>query len=359
MLEVFIIAIYSGGIIMNQKAILNEEKLLNLLKGGATLQEMKQQLGYRDQQLSLKLQSLINKGYLIKRNYHDDKVIFHLLHNLDQLEQNSVLNIRFQHNELNCIFISDTHIGANKEELTELKNIYKYAKENGICHIFHLGDLIEGYSSDFAQTTKYCFDNNFEMIKYLIKIYPRQDTVTTTILLGNHDKYSIATDGMDIRNMISQNRADIHFIGYKNALLSILDKKIALQHPSGKQSIDKYHENCISQYPNQKIDFIFRGHLHESKLFYHDEIPTIHVPPIIKRKKQIGAWQCQFHSFNKEYIDKVILKPLIIDSGVIPITEIVIDCEKNDDKENDEVSRDKYSGLSQSEKFNKRYQLKK
>lgn len=343
---------------MNEKSMLNEQKLLKLLKGGSTLVEMKQELGYHDQQLAMKLQSLINRGYLIKRNYHNDKVIFTLVSDLKQFSQKDTLSFRFHGEELNCIFISDTHIGSNREQLKCIKNVYEYANEKAIPHIFHLGDLVEGYNFNFKSVNQYPFSSTEEMVQHLIKHYPKIDDVTTTVLLGNHDKYSIQYDSFDIRNMISQKRADIHFVGYKHALISVLDKNIVLQHPSGKKTNEDYHRECFNQYQNQKIDFIFRGHCHESKVFDFDGIHTIHVPAMIKGKKQVGAWQCTFFASDNKRIERVVLQPLIIEPVVFPITEFVIDC-KEDFEEELENTKERYSGLSQIERFNKRYQKKK
>lgn len=310
------------------KKVENEKKIIMLLKEGATLEELKEKMNYNDYQLSLKLSNLENRGYIIKREYYSDKVLFKMDYFHKSKEKK--IDIQMENSYFQCLMIADTHIGAKKENLDSIKSLYQFASQERMSHVFHLGDFIEGLGTNQKQRDKNQFQNTIDNVAYAIKKYPKVKGIHTTMIFGDHDQYSVFEDGFSIDKMIMNKRADINVIGYTRAILNILNKRIMLEHPTMEQIQEEYSNNRFHYQDGKKFDFVFRGHLHRSDVSKFSDTQVVYVPCLKGENTEIGAWRCNFFAKNNQ-LEKLVLKPLVVfpNHQVIEATSIILNYETN------------------------------
>lgn len=332
----------------------NEKKILELLKSGATLEEMKAATNLNNYQLSLKLSNLKNRGYQLKKGYHTDKTTF-FLSSRDELGNRNYL---FRENEdesrFRFLLISDSHLCHVNDDLESLHAVYQYAASQKIHQVFHLGDLIEGIVSHRDSNNR--FSDVSDQLSYVIKKYPRIDYISTNIILGNHDRYSLQEEYIDISVELSRKRADFNFLGNTVSFIRFQENQIMLEHPSRCQEPSKLDEESIVKGAKANIvpQIIFRGHLHESTVHYYDEILVVHVPCLYQAgvRKSIGAWEASLSG------NQLILSPLaIVGDQVISTTDLYYSLSNVSivapEERQQELKKEKR--LSQIEKFNNRY----
>lgn len=306
------------------------EKLLNLIIDGATIQELKQELKLNNYQLSLKLNSLKNKGFLIEKTYNDDigtKISLQQNSGQQKIKDNIRIYTNDSTDKIRFVIIADTHFGNIGDRFDLIESIYEYAIKHGIHSILHLGDLIEGFNPRINNIDRLKMTDAIETAKYVTKNYPKDNSITNYILLGNHDFRTICTQGFDISTLISNARLDMEFLGYKNATIELRKDSIGLQHPT---TIENHHtyDFQFKQYYKDKLTkplICFRGHLHNS-LFYTFQDITIVCAPLLYNstvQKPLGAWDIILYFNSQNKIENIELQPLVVEPKVTPTTKIL------------------------------------
>lgn len=328
--------------------MLNEidKRLIQLLSAGASVSTMKKNTGLYEYQLATRLKKLRNLGYQISRQLKNKDLLFKLEKDIIDNSMKDKIDIKVN-NYFRFLVLSDTHVCGIYERLDLLKNAYDYAETNKINHCFHGGDLID--SAHKSKPEQLVIPNTKEQIKYLIKNYPKKDNITTSIVLGNHDYRSIQKEGLDISKMIEDKRLDIVTLGYVSSSIKINNRYIVLHHPfdfnNKKMEADN---NLLREYEKINPDIIFTGHLHETGIYQEeDKKVLVNVPSMISNENNYpSAFDCILKSSNATSdLDILIIKPLVLEPKVIPVTEIKYDLPKK------VLTRE----MNQIEKFNARY----
>lgn len=302
------------------------ELLFELLQKGATVDTLKKELKLNNYQLTLKLNALKNKGYTIYRKNHYDFPTYHLAKS--QVIKNTMYTpIFIQGGKVRFILISDTHLCHMGDRIDLIESIYDYAIKNDIKGIIHTGDLIEGVSEaveNHEQIVK--IPDSLEQAKYVVKNYPKDNTITNYILLGNHDSTTLNYSGFDISQFIASKRLDMIFTGYRIANLKINNDFIALHHPFLQKNNHYYDEEINNDFVTKKnIPFvIIRGHTHASSLYDFEKSLVICVPALYdKGDMQKGAWDIELTFGNNGKICNLELHPLIVEPKITPVTKIL------------------------------------
>lgn len=164
-------------------------------------------------------------------------------------------------NHIRFIVISDLHLGNNKERLDLVYKAYEYALDKEIYTIINLGDLIDSVmphnQKDIRLTT---ID---KQIRYVIENYPFHHNITTYALYGNHDYYSLLKYGVDIAQIISEERSDLINLGYGENYLCLEENYIKLSHPI--RYLSHYKRNIETP-----INLL--GHYHSYKVNLKDSL---------------------------------------------------------------------------------------
>lgn len=246
-----------------------------------SLDMLKKLTGLNNYQLSLKLSSLKNKGFLIERIYFSDTIRY-CLHKDPNSKPYIHMHVR---KKFRFLAIADTHIGSINERFDLLDNIYEYAAKVGIHTIVHCGDLIEGPELNDINSLK----KTNEVLKYIIKKYPKDDNIYNYITFGNHDARSIVQDNYNIINLLTSRRLDFISMGYKFGCFKTLNDFITIYHPYRHKNRDQYINDVHNNYPDIETKLILLGHTHRSASYMNDKSILINVPCLCSSNKP-GAW---------------------------------------------------------------------
>lgn len=159
------------------------------------------------------------------------------------------------------MFISDTHICSKLEDITYLEMAYEFASRNGIKHILHGGDLLQGSYSPLKKK----MGNPLYQAERCAELYPQKDGIKTHIVLGNHD-YKIITKNESVLK-IMQSRGDFDIMGFHRAYFSWCNHLFSVKH-----EIEKYK----AKVPRLEETLKFVGHSHNFKIKdNHIFLPTL------------------------------------------------------------------------------------
>lgn len=287
-----------------------EEKMIELLKSGVTFSKLKTRTGLCSSELVKKMNTLKNRGYIINKQFNEQCVKFIIGDKIGDILQDNI-KIKFD-NKFNFMVLSDTHIGNVYENISLVKNLYKYAEEHNVKYVFHLGDLVEGNSLKESKDFRIKRFTVNDQVDYLTRMYPKHDSINTMYILGNHDNRWLDLD-IDISKIIDKRRYDMHFLGYKNSKIIIGNKKILLHHPFTIDRNFKYDNEVEELYPNCHFDLILRGHTHHNGIYMSDtngivvNVPACYDSP---NRQYVGAYVITLKN------DQVELEQLIVDDKV-------------------------------------------
>lgn len=112
------------------------------------------------------------------------------------------------------IMISDTHIGAEQDNIDGIAEMFDRAEAVGAKAVFHSGDLLEG---NFAHRDQYlhvrddCKTSDAQLDRF-VKEWPKRAGIKTYFIAGNHDHFFQKPFGYDICRHIAQLRDDLIYL---------------------------------------------------------------------------------------------------------------------------------------------------
>lgn len=345
------------------------QKILNLIIKDKTLRQISQDLNLSRKQVYYRIVSMENSGFSFKPKYYcNGDISFKLRKNVKSNEKNSIdiiTPIGSKHFE--AIFVSDLHIGSEKERLDLMKQVDDFCLKNNINLIFITGDVMDGFS--YQTIRKH--STYEEQIEYAIKNYPYNENIINFACLGNHDIDSLLRNGQDLSTILKKRRYDIVPIGYAECVVNIKNEQIVLQH-----NINGFKNS------ERKNQLIFRGHTHRSK-YIKDENNNhiIYLPTLsdILYDETYFKTGCKFLPtvfhldihFKNGYFDSVKLRQLLLGDCIHEVNEINLDILREKSKINSVIKYEEdfpiysfdeqnqkvkeYKCKSQIDKFNDRY----
>lgn len=293
-----------------------DKHMVELLKRGVTIQTIKDDTGLYASDLARRIRGLENKGYLIERIFNEYGVKLKLSYEPLVPLQNNVEIMTGP--KFTFLVISDTHLGNIYEDLSLINSVYRYAVDNNIRYVVHLGDMIEGTRLEGKDDFRVKRPGIHEQINFVTKNYPKCDKVDTLYILGNHD-YRAVREGVDISKIIANRRIDMHFLGYKNSKLKIGNRVFLLHHPFTIEKSQKYDDEIKDLYFRSDFDVVLRGHTHHNGIYVNDmgsivvNVPACYSSP---NNPYIGAYEVTIKD------DKLLLQSLILKEEVYPFALI-------------------------------------
>lgn len=200
----------------------------------------------------------------------------------------------FKMSDEDFIIISDTHICSKLMDLKLMKIVYDFASKNGIKHILHGGDLLQGTSFPVHENIR----DGLRQANKCIQVVPRVEDITTHILYGNHDFQAIKNNAYALKAIAS--RKDFDIIGFHRAYFSWGKNLFSIKHP-----IEKYKLVI----PRFSTECNFYGHRHDFKV---DE-KGIYLPTLSKDLKEYGEMTKPGWLLVSRDGDKMVVYHFIID----------------------------------------------
>lgn len=214
--------------------------------------------------------------------------------------------------------VADTHLGSKFFRPEVLNALYDVFAQEGIKHVFHGGNYIEGEKHDKFGLLVHGMQGQ---IDYFIDKYPQREGITTYFVAGDdHEGWYQQREGIDIGRFTesearSQGRTDLINLGYMEADVAIKVAggvcKLRVAHAGGGSSYATSYalQKVIESYEGgSKPSILLVGHYHKSLLMpaYRNVnailMGTTKAQDVFMRKNKlsahVGGWIC------KAWIDK-------------------------------------------------------
>jgi len=174
--------------------------------------------------------------------------------------------------------ISDSHLNSKYERLDILNYAYDIFKEEGIAHVLHAGNPIDGYGR-FNQFDVFNIGTE-DQINYLLEKYPQRKGITTHFITADdHEGWIVQREHINIGELIELKshkfgRDDLKHLGYIEAdvLVKVGSKptRIRVFHPGGGTAYSlsyKPQKIIESLQGGDKPDILIVGHFHKLGYF--------------------------------------------------------------------------------------------
>ncbi len=253
-----------------------EKMVLNLINEGKTLNQIRKCLHLSNSELSRIFRNLKNKGMKFKQQYYQNgEIISSLEKSLEKPERfpkEKEIILDRDKDEFQAILIADTHIGSIYERLDLLDKVFDFCIKDGINIIIHGGDLTDGLA--FGYPKKH--SDYYSQINYFLKRYPFDKRILTFAILGNHDMDSLVHEGIDLEQIINNERLDIVPLGYRQGAIKIKNDRFFVFHPLNEANTFE----ILDWNKLERKQFIITGHQHFMTYYEHPKFIKIYVPAI-------------------------------------------------------------------------------
>jgi len=184
--------------------------------------------------------------------------------------------VKTKDNTIKFGVIGDTHIGSLYQRTDALKLFYKACSEEGVRHVLHVGDVIDGWHVYKGQEFELhpegrSWPGQRDMFAQSI---PYNPDIETIFISGNHDASYKNVIGMVVGDELQRIRPDFKFVGQDvgDVILKAKDGsqlKIRLVHPGGgtAYAISYRLQKFIEAIPGgDKPDLLCLGHYHKAEI---------------------------------------------------------------------------------------------
>lgn len=129
--------------------------------------------------------------------------------------------------------VSDTHIGSTKQQITALRDFYRYADERGVVAYLHAGDVTEGIHQAHRDAAYEQYAHGVDaQVEAVVTQYPRSENAPTEFVDGNHDDWAFQNVGVTTGSLITAKRPDLRYRGFHSAFMSVGPIRFLVQHGS-------------------------------------------------------------------------------------------------------------------------------
>lgn len=163
--------------------------------------------------------------------------------------------------------VSDTHLGSVEQQITHLRDFYRYADGRGVSAYLHAGDLTDGSPKMHIDAALHHFAVGFDaQMRYAVEAYPKSANGPTYLIDGNHDNYR--AEGATFGEHFSRARTDFVHLGFHSAFVDVGPCRIFMAHGSKggiayarSYKIQKLLEQ-MDTVERQQTDLALYGHWH-------------------------------------------------------------------------------------------------
>lgn len=174
--------------------------------------------------------------------------------------------------------IGDTHIGSKYVQLSHLHEFYDYCAKSGITDVYHVGDITDGLKMRPGHEYELYEISADEMVKDVIKNYPKREGITTHFITGNHDASLYKHVGYDIGPAITRDRDDMKYLGRDCAIVNLTPKcTLELRHPwdgSAYALSYKPQKMIEAMESDSKPNILAIGHYHKAAYMFYRNVHT-------------------------------------------------------------------------------------
>jgi predicted phosphodiesterase len=226
--------------------------------------------------------NVINEAMSLDCERVDIKVLRKQLDELQRSLQTPTLHLSGE--EIIIGVLSDTHLGSRFADLGLLDFAYETFADYGVGTVLHAGDILDGqriYKGHDFELDKFGAD---AQVDFCVERYPSIDGITTYFIDGNHDRSFWKDAGNNTGKKISQNRADLVYLGYQEAEIVLGDpengKKATVRIFHGEDgsayAISYRPQRYLTELPGKhKPDMLIMGHYHKAETLYYQGVIAV------------------------------------------------------------------------------------
>jgi predicted phosphodiesterase len=201
--------------------------------------------------------------------------------------------------------VGDTHLASKEERLSELHQQYDLYQSEGIKHVFHAGNIVDGYVPRINGGSVYeCSIDG--QCKYVIDNYPKREGIITHFITGDDHEGWWQKEGFNFGGYLTylaglEGRTDLDYIGHVEADVEIKvpgakrSTIIKIQHPGGGSAYARSYagqKQVESLEGGEKPDILVQGHYHVSNYMNERNVHVINLPgfqdqTMFARKKRL------------------------------------------------------------------------
>ena len=200
------------------------------------------------------VRELCSRGYTVAKSNRVQEI--HATLNVDDVMVGSWLHFGI---------VSDTQLGSKFQQLTALHRAYEVFRQEGITHVLHAGDVVDGQNVYPGHMFEIAVHGADAQSDYVIENYPCVPGIETWFITGNHDEDHWKRAGVDVGRRIARDRKDMHYLGLYGGTVSVGGIDIYLWHGSSGVAYARSYvlQTRIEQLsPEQKPHVLVAGHYH-------------------------------------------------------------------------------------------------
>ena len=183
--------------------------------------------------------------------------------------------------------MGDTQIGSKYTQLTHLNQFYNICKSMGITDVYHVGDITDGLKMRAGHEYELYEVSADDLVKDVIKNYPKIDGITTHFITGNHDASIYKQVGYDIGPAIENARPDMKYLGRDCAVVNLTPNcTMELRHPWDGTAYAlsyKLQKMIEAMESDSKPNILAVGHYHKAEYMFYRNVHAL----------QTGCFQSQ------------------------------------------------------------------
>ena len=261
----------------------DRDKMFSQIRNGESVDKICERLGVSQLKFGGIVEELRHRGYDISIDESSENKVV-IKKNKGKTNKTIKPNID-ELKKIRQVWISDTHLCNEAQQLNLINKIYKEAAERGIDTVLHFGDVLDGDYHNRPEHQYALFRlGATRQLEYLTNYYPKVEGIETYFITGTHDQTHCKNGGVFVGPAIEEKRPDMHFLGDDMGIYHPLGSKktsIEMFHPGGGCSSSlsyKMQKYIDKMEPGTKPNIIGSGHFHQSHMMAYRNVIAFLIP---------------------------------------------------------------------------------
>ena len=215
--------------------------------------------------------------------------------------------------------MGDTQLGSKYAQITQLHKYYDICEQLEIANVYHTGDITDGLKMRPGHEYELYCTSADELKDDVIKNYPKINGITTHFITGNHDASLYKHVGYDIGSAISNERADMKYLGRDCAVVHLTPNcTLELRHPwDGTAYAISYKPQKMieAMESDSKPNILGIGHYHKAEYIFYRNVHCFQTgcfqgqTPFTRGKGisvHLGGWILTVYVDENGYIQRIV-----------------------------------------------------